>query len=209
MYFSRDPYAILIAADRAAADLNWLLPGGFQDILLFGSVARGEQSSASDIDLIITVNDHVYDRWQEALREMDPSCFATSVAAKQARLEAASIALCQPFVYNSYHMSPIDLFLLPVNWKSRLDELQTSCGFDDPLFMQNVAKDAESFDPYSDSFPEALKKLQEFESREWSELARSFSITSSSPPRDPDRPRPWQQPLTKKRWLGIKRKHSH
>ncbi len=124
-------------------------------IEVFGSVARGEQTPRSDLDVIMVVNETEFKWWMRMVTEYlghFGRAFSNAdfyVAAKYARLQAAAIVFATyPDVFSASSESRTpDVFLFPANWRDRLDTLQKMGRHSDPNFMANVARDALRYDP--------------------------------------------------------------
>jgi|SRR3989344_8246065 len=140
-----------------------------QEVLLFGSVARC--GLGNDLDLILITdetraNDFVQclnrliEEFENRMRRVaehsaqrDP--FAEVYHHKRLRLEAIEETL-EAYTDDSpnnflslYHSAQalvghnaLDLFLFPPDWRTKLEDMQKALPNRDPMFMQNVARDA-------------------------------------------------------------------
>lgn len=173
----RNPQATLRTANRIAGDLLFSTDS-VHEILLFGSVSRGQQRPGSDIDLIFVVPEYFYHLWLERVRVTYPTvCYKKGQNVKMTRLKAAAYALEVPHLAAGSGPTKVDIFLFPLDWEDRLDELQQSGGHSDELFIQNVCTDADRFDRRTNSFPKATALLEHREQEEWRNLAMSQGIT--------------------------------
>ncbi|MGB2787218.1 MAG: nucleotidyltransferase domain-containing protein [Candidatus Saccharimonadaceae bacterium] len=129
--------------------------GPVQWVEVFGSIARGSGGESSDLDVILVVDDETASKWAENVikrlgyfgRAFSNSDFYDS--AKHARLDVAAeiLGTVPEAIYLLWYMRNIDIFLFPPDWRDHLDELQRIGRHSDPMFMQNVARDALRYDP--------------------------------------------------------------
>ena len=130
-----------------------------REVLLFGSLARGEWGN--DIDLIV-VTDHGRGSDWINLTESCVKDFAQEEEGRKGRtfrrnglyhhrrlrMQAAIDALGIDFGNLLRHTlslaSPdrLDIFVFPPNWREYLRVLQEALPHSDPMFMQNIARDA-------------------------------------------------------------------
>ena len=144
-------------ANRAAAVLKDC--PDVKEVWLFGSLARGDVGK--DIDLILVTNELTAQFFiSDAREEMQ----AIENAAKQfpglakrfregiyghahVRFMATMNAIegYEQYLFDAGLAAgdaDFDFFVFPPNWHERLDELQKALPHSDPLFMQNIARDA-------------------------------------------------------------------
>lgn len=122
-----------------------------QGVELFGSLARGKGTMGSDFDVIVCVDGFTAAQWMSLVREKinGGALYDTSVAALRQRVTLEMIGLSSAQVEDATGISPkkIDYFLFPLDWRTRLDDLQRLGHHNDPKFMQNIARDALTFVP--------------------------------------------------------------
>lgn len=156
--------------EAAAAFAGRKILGATRTVLeveVFGSIARGEATENSDIDLILIVDEPTARRFYDYVR-FDHELSTNYRASKWIRCRAANelLGCLDPTdtVEEYFDLLPecewlyellddtllpreligymFDVFLLPINWKSRLDEFQELGQHSDQEFMRNIARDA-------------------------------------------------------------------
>ena len=138
---------------NACAEVLLDLPGALS-CYLFGSIAR--DGDGHDIDLIVTVDEQSWKHFCELVLEEHAGWIDTTPSdwynePASLRLELAHEVLRYPYQLNALRR-PIDIFLFPEDWLSRLDELQAALPHHDPLFMTKIAADALKYDPTTEMF---------------------------------------------------------
>lgn len=131
---------------------------GVESIEVFGSIARGEMGF--DIDLLIHVNDDVSEKFFRALRGTGSGYHCSRGRRFQVVFEGYGnyvppVLVCREFFSeepeedDAFHKAchciyryMLDVFLVPVDWRNRLQELQSRLPHRDPNFMRNIARDA-------------------------------------------------------------------
>ena len=161
------PNAVLEAAANHAGNKILNRSIYVMDVEVFGSIARGKAGENSDINLILTVGEPTARSFFDFIR-FDKDLGADADADKHIRCRWAYELLGCPnpreyvlryftqlpewedlfdMLYGSHRMydrigDMLDVLLLPVNWRSRLNEFQELGQFSDPEFMQHIARDA-------------------------------------------------------------------
>lgn len=143
-----------------------------QDIFLFGSTAR--DGIGSDVDLIVTVGLDIFQIFKDEVRMS--CCTIDYISSKGDRNRAMLYALfgierrvreaelfelingvsAEEFLNKTAeekaqivgYKPQLDIFLFPENWEFHLGILQTDFPNKDPDFMENIARDARSYDPH-------------------------------------------------------------
>lgn len=133
-------------ANRLAGDLLSLK--SVEDVLLFGSLARGDFDTHSDIDLILIVDEELSHKWFDEVGLRDGDTYQKSGR----RLSVASKILQQPWLLTGW-TGLADVFLFPPNWGGQLGVLQLAGDHQDPHFMEKIADDATRFHPELGTFP--------------------------------------------------------
>jgi predicted nucleotidyltransferase len=137
-----------------------LLTCHVEEVYLFGSVARGR--IGNDIDVIATVSEqmfHDYLDWIERLTEEETTttgdaeiyslaAIRYSAAEQVLDWDDAELRRCTRGV-------PCDIFLLPADWLNRKAEMQDMFAHRDPMFTNNIARDARRFNVVTGTFDEA------------------------------------------------------
>lgn len=131
---------------------DWLHHNGqnVQGVELFGSLARGEGSMASDFDLIIVVDGFTSARWFYDIRDalgQNPFYENAAFARRQKAFTAINVDENDISNGTGVALAKLDIFMFPTDWRGRLSELQDLGSHSDPKFMQNIAKDARTFVP--------------------------------------------------------------
>lgn len=121
---------------------------------IFGSISRNFKGNDFDLILIVSekisncffryalFNIKIYYIFQKLLKKF----YFLRIMHPYLRLKVAKKILGKKFIENvekkAYCKNKIDLFLLPENWKDRLEELQKRLPHPDKKFMWNIAGDA-------------------------------------------------------------------
>ena len=125
-----------------------------ESVYLFGSVARLEANETSDIDLILCVDDETHKLWLQFCAAYYNvylgghvfDVYSGYTASIRLMAAQASIPhLEDMFMARVHQHAPRygwDLLVLPVNWRSRLSELQETGAHQDPDFMEKINEDA-------------------------------------------------------------------
>jgi hypothetical protein len=115
-----------------------------QDAYLFGSTARGQATKHSDLDIIICVDEAAFRRWLWFVGTDIADDVYESMAYER-RLAALGILGVGTTLFREsvdWPINKIDIFLFPLDWQERLDELQKLGRHCDRNFMQNICNDA-------------------------------------------------------------------
>lgn len=143
-----------LANDKAA---GLLACGDVLAVQLFGSVARGTDGYQSDIDLIVICDSWRHDAWMKAVGERGRAAFETDsyFGSKESRREEFERFFKPTDYARPIHLYGVDIFVFPSNWRETevRAELQKSGGHSDPEFINKVAADAITYDPFIRSFP--------------------------------------------------------
>jgi len=131
------------------------IPGVLR-IEVVGSVARDRRGN--DLDLVVTVGWYVYLKYMFPLRERLAGVdlyddFDIYTGVKQDRLEFALKALefnqaQRGWLELATKYSPLDIHLMPLNWRKDAEEIQTLFNFADTEFVRNIARDAVSLEVF-------------------------------------------------------------
>lgn len=126
---------------------------GVSAIELYGSISR--EGTGNDIDLIIIVDDEVlYQKFVACVKQQIESDNLPDISGVALRRNAVEEIFGVPqftnLIYQIHMPSPghrhahlfLDMFVMPVDWRDRLNELQGNLPHDDPQFMRNIANDA-------------------------------------------------------------------
>ena len=143
---------------QAVAD-QFRLANGVHSVALFGSMTR--DGRGRDMDIIIVADDDMR-AWEFAslvteMMECFDECGESSTLAgrrdgayhhKRLRREAAMDVFGPDFGMRLHRAELItgranlDVFVFPQNWRNLLHELQEALPHSDPMFMENIARDA-------------------------------------------------------------------
>lgn len=131
--------------------MSWIDFEPNSTIWLFGSIARIGRSSR-DIDLIVTVGDLDFQEFVQdlILVKHDPYIHVdmrTEIACDILGITERDLE--ESFRHSGIKYSPeikIDLYLLPNNWRERINEVKSFLPHRDPNFFENIAKDAIKFE---------------------------------------------------------------
>lgn len=111
-----------------------------QEVWVFGSIAR--EGYGNDIDLIVGVDDESFKFYLETLKH-DYGLIYDQPGSSRVRLDAAMETLVLPRgTYTVDAFRRVDIFLFPMDWKHRIDEVQDSFDHKDDEFTENLAADA-------------------------------------------------------------------
>lgn len=138
--------------DAEAVATRLLSLRGVVRIEVCGSIAR--VGKGNDIDLVVVVNDESVYRnfvmetmhtiWHADAYHCGPSYRKEAVKNTFGSDNYYTKVTCGIFPLIRLDAEEcLDLFVMPQDWKERLDELQNDLPHDDPLFMRNIAKDAQ------------------------------------------------------------------
>lgn len=117
-------------------------------VVAFGSVAR--ENEGEDLDVILLCDGWLAYEFVDLVLSMKDGTRYAYYEMKDIRRQAAVMLLSgngeldgifqkiAPFV----HPYDLDIFIFPLNWRKRLDELQGALPHSDPQFMHNIARDA-------------------------------------------------------------------
>lgn len=147
---------------QLASDLSTLQQ--VRRVELFGSSARGHAQINSDFDLIVIVDEEVFEQWIKmvTLDNVDQNFYGSL---KSDRLRVAAFLLGAYWLEQGWPQV-LDVFLFPANWQERLGEIQDRGRHSDTDFMANVARDAVRFDPELCTFPIAdMRKAEHHDER--------------------------------------------
>ena len=124
-------------------------------VQLFGSYSRGEDRPSSDCDIIVVADDLTAAKWLQNL-EYSFGSFGDGDAywsAKTLRQDLFQRFFSWPS--DLYDTSYFDPFVFSTDWQNEhtLAMFQERGNHRDPEFMQNIARDAITYDPFTRSFP--------------------------------------------------------
>lgn len=129
-------------------------PGRVLGTEIFGDCARRRAHQQSDLDFIVLVNGETHRQWMKLIDEHNNGNLDFREVRKYAAVEVLGLyhgslrVIC-----GDATSARLNVFLFPVDWQNRLDELQKEVlGDDDPMFMKNIAQDAIAYDPQERSF---------------------------------------------------------
>ena len=127
---------------------------GIARVELYGSISR--DGVGNDIDILLVVDDEkTYINFvSEVLHQVNAHETSKEHSGAQYRARAVEhiFGKNMGIIRERMHVIPddtgsnpylyLDMFVVPWDWRSRLDELQGHLPHDDPKFMKNVARDA-------------------------------------------------------------------
>jgi hypothetical protein len=117
---------------------------GVKDVFVFGSYAHNEAHKFSDLDLIITVENSVYEQWMErcelTMSHKDRDHYLAISKGERFWATFGTLSNFDTWVITIPEDLTVDMFVLPHNWQTRLDELQERGSHIDPNFMNNIAE---------------------------------------------------------------------
>lgn len=140
--------AQLVTEATAVEVADYFLVPGVRSVELYGSVSRN--GVGNDLDLIIVVHDEgMYQKFIAETKlfvEVEGSsrgAFCRLMAARRTlpRFDSS----CHIIELNEIHSGIteiLDVYLMPTNWRDRIDEIQGHLPHSDPHFVQNIANDA-------------------------------------------------------------------
>ncbi len=120
---------------------------GVARIDLYGSIAR--HHVGNDIDLLIVVKDEsLYDQFVKGVNDilndksplLCPGYYARHCVIRRIWSDFPAVDLVLP--HRSDASEYLDMFVMPQNWRSRIEEIQGNMPHDDPQFVHNISKDA-------------------------------------------------------------------
>lgn len=114
------------------------------DVYLFGSLAR--EGDGKDIDLIAITSESEVEQFADFVWEEYVNVY--SLAAERFCAAGAILRWDDRGIFRVLgHDALLDIFIFPVDWLARLDELQGGLPHQDVDFMKNIAFDARKFNP--------------------------------------------------------------
>jgi Nucleotidyltransferase domain len=120
---------------------------GVKRVDLYGSIAR--HHVGNDIDLLIVVEDKsLYDQfvkevnniWKNEFSLLCPGYYARQCAIRTIWKDFPDADAILP--HRSDAGEYLDMFVMPQNWRSRIEEIQGKMPHNDPQFVRNISKDA-------------------------------------------------------------------
>ncbi|MFH1183312.1 MAG: nucleotidyltransferase domain-containing protein [Candidatus Moraniibacteriota bacterium] len=144
------------------------------DVFLYGSIAR--ERVGSDVDLIVTVDEETYQKFKNLVSLSDynsnkldrynamlTTLFLSKIDYRGVSDRIFELTIGMPS--KDFWNGPIkeickvlkegpgmDIYLLPRDWKSRLEEIQSDFSNEDPNFIKNISQDAILYDPINKKF---------------------------------------------------------
>lgn len=120
---------------------------GVARIDLYGSIAR--HHVGNDIDLLIVVKDEsLYNQFVKGVNDilnvtsllLCPGYYARQCAIKAIWKNFPVADAILP--HRSDASEYLDMFVMPQNWRNRIEEIQGNMPHNDPQFVRNISKDA-------------------------------------------------------------------
>ena len=131
------------------------LTQGIGSVELYGSISR--EGVGNDLDLILIVDEEKM--YQDFVAEtkifvevvgVSHGSFCRLLAAR--RISPWLDHVCCSTVFATIHPGInelLDVYLMPQNWRDRIDEIQSHLPHSDPCFVKNIAKDARVIAEYA------------------------------------------------------------
>jgi hypothetical protein len=127
-----------------------------QGIELYGSLARGNGTALSDIDMIVLVDGFLAAKWIRMFKDSFRWQGNYSASIKPFRFQAARELLkfdeSELVHHTGVDKEKIDLSVFPVNWKGLIPEMCEEWHRWNPRFLSDIAADAIRFVPFT-GFP--------------------------------------------------------
>ena len=124
---------------------------------IFGSCARLEVHGRSDLDFIVRVDEETYHEWLKLSERRNIERLDFREARKHAAVDVLDVFYSTlGDICGGVASARLNILLLPVNWRNRrLHELKRILAHDDPMFMQNIKRDALVYDSKGGYFTRA------------------------------------------------------